>query len=154
MNKPTPERRPPQPAPVGARPVRLAFGPDLRPLVITVPGAVLAAVAAAVADDPVQRFFSIVVALVLVAVTAAELVFRPRLVVTADGLRVNGPFDRAVLPWASIVTVQASTSQRYGLRSHVLEIDAGERLVVLDRRDLAADPWAVARAITDFRPAG
>jgi hypothetical protein len=87
-------------------------------------------------------------------VTAAELVFRPRLVVTADGLRIHGPFDRAVLPWAAIVTVQASTSQRYGLRSHVLEIDAGERLVVLDRRDLSADPWAVARAITDFRPAG
>ncbi|MGN6605852.1 MAG: PH domain-containing protein [Jatrophihabitans sp.] len=120
---------------------------------IALPGAALAGLVAVLGTDPVQRFFSIVVVLVLLALAVADLVFRPRLVVDADGLRVFGPFDRVALPWSAVASVRASTSQRYGLRTTVLEIDAGERLVVLDKRDLAADPWAVARAIGDFRGA-
>src|SRR5947209_3841685 len=94
---PDPPTRSPSPRP-SSRAVRLSFGPDLRLVFVAVPGAVLAALSAAVGSDPVQRFFSIIVTLVLAAVAAADLLFRPRLVVDADGVRVRSPFDRATLP--------------------------------------------------------
>jgi hypothetical protein len=129
----------------------LTFGPDWRTTVIAVPGAAFAALVALFADDPVQRVFAVAVVLALLAIAAGDVFFAPRLTVTDDEVRVHGPFDRARLPWTQVDSVKATTSSRFGLRSSALEISAGERLLVLDRRDLAADPWAVANRIAEFR---
>ena len=137
----------PRPRPT---PAPLCFGPDRRLLVVALPGALFAGLLAFVGDDPVQRFFSLVVVVVLLAVVATDLVFAPRLTVDPAGLRVFAPLDRAHVGWAELESVHASSTQRYGLRSTVLEIDAGDRLLVLDRRDLAADPWEVASAIVEY----
>jgi hypothetical protein len=135
----------------GTTPRRLTFGPDWRTTVIAVPGAAFAALVAIFADDPAQRAFAVVVVLALLAIAAGDLFFAPRLTVTDDGLRVHAPFDRAQLSWSEVDSVKASTSSRFGIRSSALEISAGERLLMLDRRDLAADPWAVVNRIAEFR---
>lgn len=130
---------------------RLAFGPDYRLSFAAVPGAGLAALIAIFGTDAVQRFFSVVVVIVLLALVATDFLFAPRLTVSDDGLRVFAPFDRVTLRWEEIESIQARNVRRYGIVSTGLEISAGERLVVLDKRDLAADPWAVAGVIADFR---
>jgi hypothetical protein len=115
-----------------------------------VPGAGFAALVLAFADDPAQRLFAGVVVLVLLVIAASDLIFAPRLTVDEDGLRVYAPFDRVRLPWRDIDSVTVSTVRRLGLRSAILEISAGDRLVVLDRHDLAADPWAVTNRIAEL----
>jgi hypothetical protein len=99
----------------------------------------------------VQRAFAAAVVVALLAIAAADAVFAPRLTVTEEGIRVHAPFDRARLPWSDIDAVVATSARRFGVRTSILEISAGERLLVLDRRDLAADPWAVANRIAEFR---
>jgi Bacterial PH domain len=129
----------------------VTFGPDRRLSFVAAPGAVLALAYFLLADDAPQRLFTGVVVVVLLAIVATDLVFAPRLVVSPEGLRVRTPFDRATLPWPELDFVRATTSQRYGLRTVVLEISAGDRLLVLDRRDLAADPEKVADVIERYR---
>jgi len=64
---------------------------------------------------------------------------------------VRAPLDRAQLSWDDIDSIKAVTVSRYGLHSSILEISAGERLIILDKKDLAGDPWAVAATIAEFR---
>jgi hypothetical protein len=92
-----------------------------------------------------------VVALLLIA--GADICFSPRLTVTDAELSVRSPFDRARLPWSEIESIQATSSKRFGLHSAMLEISAGERLIILDKKDLAADPWTVVNKIAEYRAA-
>lgn len=158
---PTSTPRPrPRPAPLTFAPrtehdtpARLTFGPEWRTTFIAIPGAGFAALIAFFADEPVQRVFAGVVVVALLLIAAADVCFSPRLTVTGEEVRVHGPFDRARLPWNEIDTIQATSSTRFGLHTALLEINAGERLIVLDKKDLAADPWAVAGKIAEFRAA-
>ncbi|PWW22165.1 PH (Pleckstrin Homology) domain-containing protein [Geodermatophilus normandii] len=93
----------------------------------------------------------------LLAVALRDVVLRPRL--TADGagvvVRTLGGRDR--LPWAGL-RVRLRTTRRLGVRSRLLELDTAAgpddagTLVLLGRRDLGADPAAVARALEALRP--
>jgi hypothetical protein len=153
-SRPAPPPRPVRASADGTGPTparRIDFGPDWRLTIIALPGAAFAALVGLFADDPAQRLFAVVVVVVLLALGLGDVIFAPRLSVDGQGLRVRAPFDRARLAWDQVDWVKATTSQRYGLRTSVLEISAGERLIVLDRRDLAADPWAVASRIREFR---
>ena len=152
---PTPRPRPSLPPAADASSERrLTFGPDWRTAIIAVPGAGFAALVAIFATDPVQRAFAAVVVVALLAIAAADFFFAPRLTITDQGLRVHAPLERARLRWDEVDSIAATTSRRLGLRAPTLEISAGERLIVLDRRDLAADPWAVANRIAEFRDSG
>ena len=150
---PHPAAAPPGPAQsnVDPQPPRLTFGPDYRLTIIAAPGAAFALLVVILASDPVQRTFSAAVVIALLAIVVSDLYFAPRLTVTAAGVRVFAPFQRARLEWAEIESLDARATRRYGLVSTTLEISAGEALIVLDRRDLKHDPRAVVAAIAEFR---
>jgi hypothetical protein len=137
---------------VDARAPILRFGPDRRLTALSGTLALIAAAAAALASDAAGRLLLAGAALVLLAYTATDLIYWPRLTVSADGLQVRTPATRGLIPWSDVEAVRADTRQRAGLRSVTLEIDAGERLVVFSRRALGADPTDVAGLISAFQP--
>ena len=133
------------------QPPRLTFGPDYRLSIIAVPGAAFALLVVLLGSDPVQRTFSAAVVVALLAIVFGDVYFAPRLTITGTGLRVYAPFQRAMLGWHEIDTIEARATRRYGLVTTTLEISSGERLIVLDRRDLKNDPRAVLSTISEFR---
>jgi hypothetical protein len=130
----------------------LRFGPDRRLTALSGVLALIAIVAAVLASDPAGRLLLAGAALVLLAYTATDLIYWPRLTVSADGLLVRTPATRGLIPWSEVEAVRADSRQRAGLRSVTLEIDTGDRLVVFSRRALGADPADVAGLISAFRP--
>ncbi len=137
---------------VDGRAPSLRFGPDRRLTALSGTMALIATAAAVLASDPAGRLLLAGAALVLLAYTGTDLIYWPRLTVSAAGLLVRTPATRGLIPWSEVATVHADTRQRAGLRSVTLEIDAGERLVVFSRRSLGADPADVAGLICAFRP--
>ncbi len=132
----------------------LTFGPDRRITALAAVGALVAlGLAIGSGDGPGRLLFGLA-AVVLAGYVVSDLVFAPRLVVDAAGLRVRSPLARAELGWAQLDDVHADARTRYGLRSVTLEIDAGETLIVLSRRALGADPQTVAGAVRAFDPRG
>jgi hypothetical protein len=144
------EDRPDQP--VASRAPRAVFVPDLRLTTGTLALAVLAAVLAAISTDRSGTVLLALAALVLACYAAADLIWRPRLVADSSGLRVRGPGSSAVLAWTDVAAVRADVRMRHGLRSVALEIDAGERLLVLSRRVLGTDPEQAAEIVRAFDP--
>jgi hypothetical protein len=129
------------------------FGPDGRLTALAAGGLVVAVTLAVIGTDPAGRLLAGIAAVVLLGYVVSDLVFRPRLTATGDGLVIRSPAIRARLRWPEVDRVQADTRLRFGLRSTTLEIDAGATLVVLSRRALGADPEAVADLVNAFRPA-
>jgi hypothetical protein len=139
---------------VDLRAPTLRFGPDRRLTALSGTLALIALTAAALASDSAGRLLLAGAALILLAYTVTDLVYWPRLTVSADGLLIRTPTTRGLIGWAEIEAVRADSRQRAGLRSVTLEIDAGERLVVFSRRALGADPAEVAGLISAFQPRG
>jgi hypothetical protein len=137
----------PLPSPAEAR-----FVPDRRYTALAGAGAFGALLAVLITSDPAGRLLAGIAGVLLVAYVLTDLVFRPRLVATAEGLVVNSPWTRARLRWDEVEQVRAETRTRLGLRSTTLEIDAGATLVVLTRRALGSEPAAVADLVEAFRP--
>jgi hypothetical protein len=137
---------------VTSRAPTAVFGPDLRLTAGVSALTVVAAVLAAVNPDRAGTILLALAALVLACYAAADLIWRPRLVVDPAGLRVRGPGSSAVLAWTDVSAVRADVRMRHGLRSVALEIDAGERLFVLSRRVLGMDPEQAAEIVRAFDP--
>ncbi|MCR3747086.1 PH domain-containing protein [Lentzea californiensis] len=109
------------------------------------------AVATITADDNAGR---LLIGLVTLMVTFFALFFsvaRPRLTADADGLTVRGLTGRTQLPWHE-VKVKLQITRRLGREQQTLELDAEDRLVVLTRMDLGADPEEVAGVLHALRP--
>jgi hypothetical protein len=128
------------------------FGPDRRLTALAAVGLLVALGFAALGDDPAGRLLAAIAVVVLVAYVVSDLLFRPRLIASHEGLTIRAPTARARLPWHEVERVHADTRLRLGLRSTTLEIDAGATLVVLSRRALGADPETVAELVNAFRP--
>ena len=98
-------------------------------------------------------------ALLLLVLSARDVLVRPRLTAGAEGVDVRTWGGRRHLPWADL-RVRVRENRRLGMRSRTLELDtsAGPTddgvLVVLGRRDLGADPAEVARALQTLDPTG
>jgi len=137
---------------VDARAPGCRFGPDRRLTALTATLTLIAAAAAVLSPDPPGRVLLGAAALVLLAYTATDLLFWPRLTASPEGLLIRTPLTRARIPWSDVDAVRADARERIGLRSVTLEIDAGERLVVFSRRALGADPETVAALIGAFAP--
>ena len=97
-------------------------------------------------------------ALVLVLVVR-DVVVRPRLTAGPDGVHIRSWTTRRHLPWP-LLRVRVRETRRFGVRSSTLELDTAAGpddegvLVVLGRRDLGADPRAVARQLRELDPSG
>ena len=91
-------------------------------------------------------------ALLLLVLAGRDLVLRPRLAVTGDGVEVRTLTGRRVLPWG-LLRVRVRAGRRWGTTVRTLELDTADGpdddgvLVVLGRWDLGADPRDVARAL-------
>lgn len=129
-----------------------AFAPDRRLTIAAAAGAIVAVVALVGASDGAGRFLAAVAALVLIGYVVGDMIFRPRLTASAQGLVVRAPTARAHLGWHEVDNVRADTYTRWGMRSTTLEIDAADTLVILTRRALGADPVEVAELVNAFRP--
>lgn len=81
---------------------------------------------------------------------------RPRLAVTDDALALRGLLGARVWPWPRVDAVRVVRMHRLGMPAAYLEIDArdddgAERLLVLGRLELGADPVDVAAALQAHR---
>jgi PH (Pleckstrin Homology) domain-containing protein len=127
------------------------FFPDRRYTVLAGIGALGAALAAALSDDPPGRILLTLAGIVLLGYVAADLIFRPRLAASPAGIVVNSPFNRVSLSWSEVTAVRAETRFRRGLRNVTLEIDAGAVLAVFTRRTLGVEPDEAAARIETIR---
>jgi len=133
-------------------PASVSFVPDHRYTLLAALGTALALLAAVVSTDPAGHVLFSAAAIVMLGYVATDLVFRPRLTASADGLVVNTPFARARLSWDEVTDVRADTRFRRGLRSVTLEVDAGAVLAVFTRRTLGVEPAEAAARIAAVRP--
>ena len=96
-------------------------------------------------------------ALLVLALAVRDVLTRPRLAAGPDGVDVRNVTGGHHLPWA-LLRVRVRETRRLGMRSRTLELDTATSpeddgvLVVLGRRDLGADPDAVARALRELDP--
>lgn len=115
-------------------------------------GTALLAAIAAVVSDAEGRVLAIAVVVAFAALAVADRRASPRLVVDAGGLTVRTPTSTSRLGWDEVDVVRVDERSRWGRTVHALEIDAGERLVVLGARALGADPVTAARRIVAAAP--
>ncbi|WP_116452087.1 PH domain-containing protein [Blastococcus litoris] len=96
-------------------------------------------------------------ALLVLGLAVRDLLTRPRLAAGPDGVDVRNVSGGHHLPWARL-QVRVRETRRLGMRGRTLELDTASGpdddgvLVVLGRRDLGADPEAVARALRGMDP--
>lgn len=117
----------------------------------------MAAGAVALAEDPPGRLLGGVAAVGLLIFAAGSWRARPRLAVDGDALVYRGWFRTQTLKTTDIESIRITEFRRIGRRVRLLEIDTGERLIVLTRWDLGTDPLTAldgltAAGIADRRP--
>jgi hypothetical protein len=124
------------------------------PVVKLIGSVALAAMAYAFGrHDPAQWGFAGVVVLGLAGWAVRDVVAPVRLSADSTGVTVlAGLVGRRHLPWAQIDHVRVDTRVRRGLRTELLEIDAGDSLHLFSKQDLGADPEDVAAALAAVRP--
>jgi Bacterial PH domain len=82
-----------------------------------------------------------------------DVLVRERLRVEADGLTVvHGFASRGRLGWDQIERVRVDERLRLGVRTQLLEVDAGDWIGLYGRYELDAEPEAVVAAIDTARP--
>ncbi|MEU7903936.1 PH domain-containing protein [Actinoplanes sp. NPDC049118] len=114
--------------------------------------AVVVLVAAFGRGDPVQWFIAVVMAAALTGWAARDLIAPVRLSADTSGITLVAGFARRRhLSWPQIERVRVDRRERLGLRSALLEIDAGESLHMFSANDLGADPEEVAEALNALR---
>jgi hypothetical protein len=113
--------------------------------------ALLLAFATIIANDNAGRLLVGLATLLVTYLAAFATIARPRLSADVNGLAVRGFANTTHLPWHE-VKVKLQTTRRLGREQQTLELDADDRLVVLTRLDLGADPEEVAGVLHALRP--
>jgi hypothetical protein len=114
--------------------------------------AVLVLAAAFAGRDPVRWSLAAVLAVVLAIWAVRDLVAPVRLAADVGGITViTGFARRRHLPWAQIERVRVDVTSRRGLRSELLELDAGESIYLFSAHQLGALPDEVATALGALR---
>jgi hypothetical protein len=109
--------------------------------------------AVAFADrDSIRWSLAVVVSVALTVWALRDLVAPVRLAADTTGITVvTGFARRRHLPWSQIERVRVDRTTRRGVRSEVLELDAGESIFLLGAHELGALPDDVAAALADLR---
>jgi hypothetical protein len=116
-------------------------------------GAVLFLLALTLTADRLARTLAAIAVVVLAIMAARDRLVRTRLMADAAGLDVvEGFAGRRHLPWSAVERIRVTERQRLGLRSKLLEVDAGETLHLFSARDLGTDPEHVAAVLAELRP--
>jgi hypothetical protein len=102
--------------------------------------------------DPVTWFLAIAAAAGLAIWALRDLVRPVRLAADPAGITVvTGLLGRRRLDWAQIERVRVDRRARLGLRSELLELDAGDALFLFSASELGAEPEEVAAALSEIR---
>jgi Bacterial PH domain len=102
--------------------------------------------------DPVRWALAVVAAVALVLWAVRDLLAPVRLAADASGVTVlTGFLRRRRLPWAALERVRVDRRTHRGLRSEMLELDAGDAIYLFSANDLGAHPEDVAAALADLR---
>jgi hypothetical protein len=82
-----------------------------------------------------------------------DVLGRERLRATTAGVRVGTGFARhRELAWSQVARVRVDQRLRLGLRTDMLELDAGEELFLFSRYDLGAEPRDALAALRAVHP--
>jgi Bacterial PH domain len=82
-----------------------------------------------------------------------DVLGRERLRATTAGVRVGTGFARhRELAWSQLERIRVDKRLRLGLRTDMLELDAGEELFLLSRYDLGAEPRDALAALRAVHP--
>ncbi|HEY9391763.1 MAG TPA: PH domain-containing protein [Mycobacteriales bacterium] len=101
--------------------------------------------------DLTGRFLVLVAGLGLLALAAGDLLARPRLRADRAGVSTRTLTGRIDLPWSRVEGVRVDQRRGFAIRSVLLEIDAGETIILLGRHALGTDPRDVADVLTELR---
>jgi Bacterial PH domain len=125
----------------------------LAPTLAKFAGAVLLALVAVSSGSERERLLLAGVGALALGVWALRDVLAPvRLSADADGVTVvTGFARRRRIPWYEVERVGLGEHRSLGLRSELLEVDAGESLHLFSRYDLGAPCDEVEAAIADLR---
>ena len=100
--------------------------------------------AGATAADPAGRLLLVAAALWLAVLAGRDLLLAPVLDADLEGLRVVDGWRRLEVAWLGVEDIRLITDRRAPL----VELDLGDRLVVLSRRRLARPPSEVVDELT------
>jgi hypothetical protein len=82
-----------------------------------------------------------------------DVLGRERLRASTEGVRVGTGFARhRQLAWSQVDRVRVDQRLRLGVRTDLLELDAGEELFLLSRYDLGAEPRDALAALRAVQP--
>lgn len=113
-------------------------------------GLVLAAVFGA--EDSRMLTAAIVAAAILGIYALRDVIAPVRLAADLEGVTVvSGYAGRQRVDWADVERMRVDARSRGGMRSELLEIDAGEHLFLLSRYDLNAHPTDVYEELLRLR---
>jgi hypothetical protein len=105
-------------------------------------------------DELIRLVAAFGAAVALVAWAVRDLVVPVRLAADAAGVTViSGYAGRRHLPWRAVERIQVDARQRFGVRTELLEIDAGETLHLFSPYDLGVPPADVAASLQRLRAA-
>ncbi|CAN5373970.1 hypothetical protein BH20ACT5_BH20ACT5_19590 [soil metagenome] len=116
-------------------------------IVLAVAG--LAMLLVALGLDPAGRLLVGAAGVFVLGLSLRDALIRPRLAADEHGLTARAQGRRLAGPWAA-VTVRVREGRRFGAN---LEIDVGDKLAVLGRRELGAPPLHVAEELLRLRSA-
>ncbi|BBY58462.1 PH domain-containing protein [Mycolicibacterium sarraceniae] len=120
-----------------------------------VAGILMAIGCATVVTDPPGRILTAIAAIGLLAFACGSWRARPKLAITEDGLVYRGWFRAQTVRRPDIALIRITEFRRIGRKTRLLEIETtADRLIVLSRWDLGADPLSVLDALTDAGYAG
>ena len=104
--------------------------------------------AAGLTLDPAGRLLAVPAGVAVLALGLRDCIARPVLCADVDGLTVRLLLGAERLTWAEVVRVRAVRERRADL----LEVDTGDRVLLLSRRRLGRRPAEVADELNRLRP--
>lgn len=102
--------------------------------------------------DPTGRWLVWAAAALLFGIAAVDVVIRPRLRADSSGLTARSLTGRTRGAWSE-VEMSLRQHQRFGRSVATLELELDEKLIILGRRELGADPELVVQQLAELRAA-
>ncbi|WP_183517361.1 PH domain-containing protein [Mycolicibacterium sp. BK634] len=133
-----------------------SWGPKIGAVAgLGIAGIVMAIGCVTVVTDPPGRILTAIAAVGLLGFAFGSWRARPKLAITGDALVYRGWFRELTLRRPDITLIRITEFRRIGRKTRLLEIETtADRLLVLSRWDLGADPLSVLDALTDAGFAG
>jgi hypothetical protein len=142
----------PRPEPAAPPAEEVAYRVPGRFTVIKFAVALVFALAGVLAHDRVGLVIGLALGIAVAVYTARDLIAPVRLAADRAGVvAVRGYASRVRLGWADIEVVRVDSRLRFGRRSELLELDAGELILQYSEYDLGVSPSEAERALAHLR---